>query len=120
LLDFEGCQLSADGWEQFALLAESRKPFYKVRLTGMQIPPAIAVRLGALRVEGINMAGCGVPANVLQNMVAGWLDGVVTLKGVDLRGNELNQAIADMFFAAGFEGYLQDKKRPMGYLFAKP
>lgn len=120
LLDFEGSKLSAEGWEQLALLVESRKPFYKLRLTGMQIPTSIAPRLGALRVEGLNMKGCGVPADVLQNMVAGWLDGAVTLKGVDLCGNEVNQTIANMFFAAGFEGYMQDRKRPFGYLFAKP
>ncbi|MDP3935640.1 MAG: hypothetical protein Q8Q56_01410, partial [Alphaproteobacteria bacterium] len=62
VLNFEGSQLTDEGWEQLALLAETQKPFHRIRLTGMKIPSAIAGRLGALRVQGINMVGCGVKA----------------------------------------------------------
>lgn len=47
-LDLEGSILSDKGWEQVALLAESGKPFYKMRLTGMKILSEVVPRLGAL------------------------------------------------------------------------
>jgi hypothetical protein len=118
-LDFEGSQLSVEGWEQLALLAEAQKPFYKIRLTGMQIPSGIAGRLGMLRVAGINMVGCGVKAADLTDMVAGWLGEGLTLRGVDLRGNEVNEVVATLFVQKGFEIYLQDRTPPFGYMFVK-
>ncbi|MDP3641333.1 MAG: hypothetical protein Q8R43_02740 [Alphaproteobacteria bacterium] len=120
LLDFEGSQLSDEGWEQLALLAEAQNPFHKIRLTGMQIPSAIAGRLGMLRVAGINMVGCCVKAADLTAMVAGWLGEGSTLRGVDMRGNEVNEDVASLFINKGFQMFKQDRIVPFGYMFAKP
>jgi hypothetical protein len=119
VLDFKGSQLSAEGWEQLALLAETQKSFKKIRLTGMQIPSSVAGRLGMLRVQGVSMAGCGVKAADLTDMVAGWLGEGSTLRGVDMCGNEVNDVVASLFVEKGFEVYLQDRKRPYGYMFAR-
>lgn len=120
VLDFEGSKLSDEGWEQLALLAETQKPFYRLRLTGMQIPSAIAGRLGMLRVAGINMVGCGVKAADLTDMVAGWLGEGSTLRGVDMCGNEVNDVVATLFVQKGFEVYQQVRIQPHGYMFVKP
>ena len=120
LLDFEGSQLSDEGWEQLALLAEANKPFHKIRLTGLQIPSEFAKRLGMLRVAGINMVGCGVKAADLTAMVAGWLGEGSTLRGVDMWGNEVNEDVASLFINKGFQMFKQDLIAPFGYMFAKP
>ncbi|MBH1989809.1 MAG: hypothetical protein I8H80_01380 [Alphaproteobacteria bacterium] len=119
VLDFEGSQLSNEGLEQLALLAESQKPLHRIRLTGMKIPSAIAGRLGMLRVKGINMVGCGVKAADLTDMVAGWLGEGSILRGVDMCGNEVTEDVASFFVEKGFEVYLQDRRQPYGYMFAK-
>jgi hypothetical protein len=120
ILDFEGSRLSEEGWEQLVLLAETGKRFSKIRLTGMPIPSPLAKRLGALRVKGINMAGCRVATEDLMEMVQGWLGEGSTLAGVDLRENGVNQSIVDLFQKAGFDAYLEDKKPPYGVMFVKP
>lgn len=116
VLNFEGSQLTAEGWEQLAQLAESKKTLEKIRLTGLQIPRSIAPRLGMLRSVGINMAGCNVNATDLIDMVAGWLGEGSILKGVDLRGNAVNVEIATMFLEKGFTGYGDERT---GFIFGK-
>lgn len=69
----------------------SIKGTQKTRLTGMQNTPSIAVRFDVLHTQGINM-------------IAKWLDGAVRLDGIDLYGNTLNQALADMSFCGRFLG----------------
>lgn len=120
MLDLEGSILSDEGWEQLALLAEAGKPFYKVRLTGMSVPGSVARRLGALRVDGINMAGCGIAAEDLLAMCSGLLGEGSHLVGVDLRGNGVDDAIVELFMSAGFVPYLQNRVLPFGVMFAKP
>jgi hypothetical protein len=120
VLNFEGSQLSDEGWEQLALLAETQKPLHKLRLTGMQIPSSVAGRLGMFRVQGINMVGCRLNAADLTDMVSGWLGDGSILRGVDLRGNEVNAAVISLFVQKGFEIYQQIRIQPHGYMFAKP
>jgi hypothetical protein len=120
VLDFEGSQLSAEGWEQLAQLAESRKPLEKIRLTGLHIPRIIVPRLGMLKSVGINMVGCGVNEADLTDMVEGWLGKGSILRGIDMRGNEVNNIIAYLLINKGFDIFLEERATPFGYLFGKP
>ena len=114
-MNFEGSQLSDEGWEQLALLAETQKPLHRLRLTGMQIPSSVAGRLGMFRVQGINMVGCNVKAANLTDMVSGWLGDGSILRGVDMCGNEVNEIVTSLFVQKGFTSYLL----PQGNIFVK-
>lgn len=66
------------------------------------------------------MVGCGVSEADLTDMVAGWLGKGSILRGVDMRGNEVNNIIAYLLINEGFDIFLEERATPFGYLFAKP
>ncbi len=111
VLDLEGSTLPNLGWDELSKLS----PIKKIRFSRMKIPHLKTQLLSGLKLYGANMVACDMSETDTLTLVSGWLANPNFL-GVDLRGNQLNEALVSLAIESGFKIY---GTFPYGIIIAK-